>query len=57
MMRTQSLAGANALALTDDAMFDRIKHGSSNMPSFGHELSDEQIRALVRHIREDVQKR
>lgn len=57
LMRPGDLADPAALApASDQALFELIKHGGATvgrpgMPAFGYHLSDEEIRALVEHLR------
>lgn len=54
---TPSLRREEAVNYTDDQLFEKIYRGTSNMPSFKSSLTEEQIKGLVRFIREDVQGR
>jgi mono/diheme cytochrome c family protein len=55
--RAPSLKREEALNYTDDQLFEKIYKGSGNMPSFKNSLTEEQVKALVRFIRKDVQGR
>lgn len=54
---TPSLKREEAMNYTDDQLFDKIHRGTNNMPSFKNSLSEEQIKGLVRLIREEIQGR
>lgn len=56
-VQTPSLKREEALNYTDDQLFEKIYKGTSNMPSFKNSLTEEQIKGLVRLIREDMQGR
>src|SRR3712207_2365124 len=56
-VRAPSLKREEAMNLTDEQMFDRIYNGTGNMPSFKNSLTEEQVKALVRFIREEIQGR
>jgi mono/diheme cytochrome c family protein len=56
-MRAPSLKRQEALSYTDDQLSERIYSGTSNMPSFKNSLTEEQIKSLVRLIREEIQGR
>ena len=57
LIRPGNLADGRATgALSDEYLFELIKHGGApvgkpGMPAFGFHLSNEQIRALVAHVR------
>ena len=53
--RAPSLRSEHARGQTDEALFNWVKRGGSNMPSFKQALTDEQIRELVRYLREEIQ--
>jgi len=56
-IRPGNLKDRKAIApLTDDYMFNLIKHGGATigrpgMPAFGYHLSDDEIRTLVAYVR------
>jgi len=56
-LRPGNLTDSKAMvALSDEALFQMIKHGGSTfgkpgMPSFGFHLTDEEIRSLVAYVR------
>jgi mono/diheme cytochrome c family protein len=54
-VRAPSLKSEDARKQTDERMFDWIYKGSSNMPSFKNSLTEEQVKALVRFIRGEIQ--
>jgi mono/diheme cytochrome c family protein len=54
-LRVPSLKREDALRQTDEQLFQSIYKGSSNMPSFKNSLTEEEIKALVRFIREEIQ--
>jgi mono/diheme cytochrome c family protein len=56
-LQVPSLKREEALNYTDDQLFERIYRGTSNMPSFKNTLTEEQIKGLVRLIREEIQGR
>lgn len=56
-MKAHSLKSESALAMTEERMFQWVKRGSGDMPSFASSLTDEQILGLVRHVRRNVQGR
>lgn len=56
-LRAPSLKRQEALNYTDDQLFERIYGGTGNMPSFKNSLTEEQIKSLVRFIREEIQGR
>jgi mono/diheme cytochrome c family protein len=56
-VRAPSLKREEAMNLTDDQLFDKIYRGTGNMPSFKHSLTEEQVKDLVRFIREEIQGR
>ncbi|MBI3637045.1 MAG: cytochrome c [Candidatus Rokubacteria bacterium] len=56
LIRPGNLADPGTRRASDQYLFDIIKHGGApvgrpGMPAFGYHLSDEQIRALVAHVR------
>jgi mono/diheme cytochrome c family protein len=54
-LRAPSLKREDALRQTDEQLFQWIYKGSSNMPSFKLSLTEEEIKVLVRFIREEIQ--
>ncbi|HWS54981.1 MAG TPA: cytochrome c [Pyrinomonadaceae bacterium] len=52
-----SLKQGRALEYTDQQLFEQIFHGRGGMPPFKYTLTDEQMRALARFVREDIQGR
>ena len=55
-LRAPSFKSDFVVKLTDEQLYNWISRGGSNMPSFKNTLTEEQMRALVRHIREIQQK-
>ena len=57
VLRPGDLTDPRALApLPDEYLFDLVKHGGApigkpGMPAFGYHLSDEQVREVVRYVR------
>ena len=43
---------ADAQKLTDQELMDRIKNGKNKMPAYKSKLTDEQIKDLVKYVRE-----
>lgn len=56
-VRAPSLKREEAMTQTDQQLFDLIHKGNGNMPSFKNSLTEEQIKSLVRYIREEIQGR
>jgi mono/diheme cytochrome c family protein len=56
-LRVPALSEGRALTDTDERLFAQITDGGGGMPPFKIPLSDEQIRDLVRFVRENIQKR
>ena len=56
-LRVPSLREGRALGHTDRQLFEQIYKGKGGMPPFSHTLTDEQISALARFVREDIQGR
>ncbi|WP_337117317.1 cytochrome c, partial [Staphylococcus aureus] len=59
-MMTQMVAGINlkspqARALSDEQMRQQIANGKGAMPPFAGRLTPEQINALVKYIRQEIQ--
>ena len=45
-------AAVFVVRLTDEQLYNWIAGGGSNMPSYKNTLDEEQMRALVKHVRE-----
>ena len=56
-LSTPSLKREEATNYSDDQLYEKISKGSSNMPAFKQTLKEEQMKALVRFIREEIQGR
>ena len=56
-LRGSSLTGERTLKQTDEQLFDWIQKGGNNMPSFRNSLTEEEIKSLVRLIREGLEAR
>jgi len=56
-LRVPSLREGRAVTDPDERLFTQISDGGNGMPPFKFSLTDEQIRDLVRFVREDVQAR
>jgi mono/diheme cytochrome c family protein len=56
-LRVPSLKEGRALTYTDQQFFQQISEGRANMPPFKYTLTDEQMRALARFVREEIQGR
>ncbi|MCA1557886.1 MAG: cytochrome c [Acidobacteria bacterium] len=54
-LSTPSFKREDALNYSDEQLFEKIYQGSSNMPAFKNRLTEEQIKSLVRFIREEIQ--
>ena len=52
-----SLGAARTVGSTDERLSQQIHDGGGQMPPFKYTLTDEQIQALVRFIREDIQRK
>ena len=44
--------GSEAAAKSDASLLATITHGRARMPSFGNQLTDEQVHGLVAYLRE-----
>ena len=56
-LRVPSLKEGRVLEYTDQQLFEQIYNGRGSMPPFKYTLTDEQMRALARFVREDIQGR
>jgi mono/diheme cytochrome c family protein len=56
-LRVPALSEGRPLTDPDERLFAQISDGGGGMPPFKFSLTDEQIRDLVRFVREDVQRR
>lgn len=56
-LRAPSLKREEAMNYSDEQLFDRIYRGTGNMPSFKNSLKEEEIKGLVRYVREELQGR
>lgn len=52
-----SLRYGDAAKKTDEQIYEQIKHGKLPMPAFENQLSEEDIRRMVKFIRVDLQAR
>ncbi|MBC7929321.1 MAG: cytochrome c [Rubrivivax sp.] len=55
-LRVPSLREGRPVTDPDERLFAQISDGGGGMPPFKFSLTDEQIRELVRFVREDVQR-
>ena len=51
-LRAPSFKSEFVVKLTDEQLYKWIADGGSNMPSFKNTLTQDQMRGLVRHVRE-----
>jgi mono/diheme cytochrome c family protein len=56
-MNVPSLRAGAALTDPDEKLFKQIRDGGNGMPPSKYTLTDEQIEALVRFVREEIQKK
>jgi mono/diheme cytochrome c family protein len=56
-LRVPALREGRPVSDTDERLFAQISDGGNGMPPFKFSLTDDQIRDLVRFVREDVQGR
>ncbi len=41
----------------DEKLFQQISNGGNGMPAFKYQLTDDQIKEMIRFIRQDIQKK
>lgn len=54
-MKAPNLKTGHALKMSDDQIAKKIANGGDGMPAFGKRLTPDQINALTRFIRQDIQ--